>query len=334
MNEDRSITAAAGDTAGQPTLARARIARPAMPRGPDVPVAPLSAWHRRARGTAGTAAEGHGGPGAPEATTRPLRHGGQETTARTAAVYRTAAGWRVGDEELPDLVSAMVFADLLVSELPSSARPAADGAAADTGDAETARLKMTIAQLEHALAHRVRVEQAIGVLTERHRLAPRQAFEMLRTAARSRGRRVQELADEVVANVTNPLLPVAEELARPPAPRRGRGRSRSRADLRLRAGTGADARVNSGAPRPRTSVPTRSTAAPRPGRYQLKSANGVPGRVKAHRTYPTVATIASGHGQRVGSSGSDNARRPQACGKKHPERSSGVRPRNTQKATH
>jgi AmiR/NasT family two-component response regulator len=86
---------------------------------------------------------------------------------------------------------------------------------------------MTIAQLEHALAHRVRVEQAIGVLTERHRLPPRQSFEMLRTAARSRGRRVHELADEVLANVTNPLLPVADELARPQAPRRGRSRSRA-----------------------------------------------------------------------------------------------------------
>ncbi len=85
----------------------------------------------------------------------------------------------------------------------------------------------TIAQLEHALAHRVRVEQAIGVLTERHRLPPRQSFELLRAAARSRGRRVQELADEVLANVTNPLLPVAEELARPQAARRGHSRSRA-----------------------------------------------------------------------------------------------------------
>ena len=144
-----------------------------------------------------------------------------------AAVYRTPGGWRVGDEELPDLVSAMVFADLLVSELPSAARPAAvGGATADGGDAETTRLKTTIAQLEHALANRVRVEQAIGVLTERHRLPPRRAFELLRTAARSRGRRVQELADEVVTNVTNPLLPVAEELERPRKAQRARNRPR------------------------------------------------------------------------------------------------------------
>jgi ANTAR domain len=157
--------------------------------------------------------------------------GGHETKGGTMAVYRTPAGWRVGDEELPDLVSAMVFADLLANDLPSPARPATDrgepGAVDTDTDTDTARLKMTIAQLEHALAHRVRVEQAIGVLTERHRLPPRQSFEMLRTAARSRGRRVHELADEVLANVTNPLLPVAEELARPQAPRRGRSRSRA-----------------------------------------------------------------------------------------------------------
>ncbi len=175
-------------------------------------------------GTSGGRGAGDGPVEAEAAPAADSAAGEQETRARTA-VYRTSAGWRVGDEELPDLVSAMVFADLLANDLPSPARPATDGGT--SGDAETARLKMTIAQLEHALAHRIRVEQAIGVLTERHRLPPRQSFELLRSAARSRGRRVQELADEVLANVTNPLLPVAEELARPAAERRGRSRSRA-----------------------------------------------------------------------------------------------------------
>jgi ANTAR domain len=140
------------------------------------------------------------------------------------AVYRTAGGWRVGEDDLPDLISAMVFADLLTDELPSATRPSA----ADVTDADprTAKLRMTIAQLEHALASRVRVEQAIGILAERHRLPPRQAFELLRGAARSRGRRVHELADEVVASITNPLLPLPAELARPPRAHRSRGRSR------------------------------------------------------------------------------------------------------------
>jgi hypothetical protein len=82
-----------------------------------------------------------------------------------------------------------------------------------------------VAQLEHALSARVRVEQAIGVLAERHRLRPRQAFDLLRNVARSRGQKVTEIAEAVVDSTSNPLLPLPEELARTqPAPRR-RGRS-------------------------------------------------------------------------------------------------------------
>jgi hypothetical protein len=144
-------------------------------------------------------------------------------------VRRTATGWRVGDEEVSDLTSAMVLADLLAAELPEDGQPGAGQRAADagarraTGPAPDIRqLQETVAQLEHALTVRVRVEQAIGVLAERHRLRPRQAFELLRSAARSRGRRVLEIAGEVVESAANPLLRIPEELARPPAPHRGR----------------------------------------------------------------------------------------------------------------
>jgi hypothetical protein len=99
--------------------------------------------------------------------------------------------------------------------------PAPPGPAA--GQGEAARLAVTVAQLEHALAARVRVEQAIGVLAERHRLRPRQAFELLRSVARAQGRRVLEMATEVVESATNPLLRIPEELAKPPMARR-RGR--------------------------------------------------------------------------------------------------------------
>ncbi len=85
------------------------------------------------------------------------------------------------------------------------------------------KLEQTVAQLEHALTARVRVEQAIGVLAERHRLRPRQAFELLRSVARAQGRRVLEMATEVVESATNPLLRIPEELAKPPVVRR-RGR--------------------------------------------------------------------------------------------------------------
>jgi hypothetical protein len=94
---------------------------------------------------------------------------------------------------------------------------------------EAARLAVTVAQLEHALASRVRVEQAIGVLAERHRLRPREAFDLLRGAARSRGRRVTELAQDVVASAANPLLRLPEELGRKLPEPRQRGRSLRRA---------------------------------------------------------------------------------------------------------
>jgi len=162
-------------------------------------------------------------------------------------VRRTADGWRVGDDELPDLTCAMVLADLIAAELPTEIQPAiqavpgpspatpapqpatrhrADGRA-QRGDARSSepaigdlpledanRLRTTVGQLEHALTARIRIEQAIGVLSERHRIRPRQAFEQLRSAARNRGRRVIDIAGDVVASASNPLLQLPEELSR------------------------------------------------------------------------------------------------------------------------
>jgi hypothetical protein len=171
-----------------------------------------------------------------------------------AVVRRTKDGWRVGSADLPDLTSAMVLADLISAELSApegvpapatvagSAATAAPTAAAtpakspedaatgrnktsskvrakvkDAAGTETSKLRTTIGQLEHALTARIRVEQAIGVLAERHRIQPRQAFEQLRNAARSRGRRVIDIATDVVASATNPLLQLPDELSRPRA---------------------------------------------------------------------------------------------------------------------
>ena len=191
---------------------------------------------------------------------------------------RTAAGWSVGDEDVPDLTCAMVLADLIAAELPDDSpespgrQPAAGASAADAGlpaggkDAgqaasagmtrgagsaaqadsasepaagagpggdsshdEAGRLRLTISQLERALAVRIRVEQAIGVLAERHRVRPRQAFEQLRSVARRRGQRVIDVAGDVIASATNPLLPLPEELSRPNLAPRQRGGSRRRA---------------------------------------------------------------------------------------------------------
>ncbi len=145
-------------------------------------------------------------------------------------VRRSGQGWQVGDEKAADLTSAMVLADLLAAEFgsPATAPPAgpARSPRSEPGSepSEAARLAVTVAQLEHALTARVRVEQAIGVLAERHRLRPRQAFDLLRNVARAGGRRVSEIAEHVVDSASNPLRPLPEELARKQAVRNAGGR--------------------------------------------------------------------------------------------------------------
>jgi len=190
-------------------------------------------------------------------------------------VRKAEHGWVVGDENVADLTSAMVLADLFAADQaaddtmlmeavdengaprggkkasapaprsnqhsgPQQRLPVVD-ATGKAGEAdEAARLAVTVAQLEHALAARVRVEQAIGVLAERHRLRPREAFDLLRKASRSRGARVTELAQEVVASTANPLLRLPEELSRStPEPRQRGTRS-------LRRGGGRHAMLSAG----------------------------------------------------------------------------------------
>ena len=173
---------------------------------------------------------GRGQPGRTEAVDGERASGGPGNPVLGAepVARRTATGWRVGDEEVSDLTSAMVLADLLAADLHGPGTPATPAPAAPAADEppDARKLEQTVAQLEHALTARVRVEQAIGVLAERHRLRPRQAFELLRSVARAQGRRVLEMATEVVDSATNPLLRIPEELAKPPLARR-RGRLRA-----------------------------------------------------------------------------------------------------------
>lgn len=134
-------------------------------------------------------------------------------------VIRRAAGggWAVEtaggplDQLGPDLTSAMVLADLLAEDLSLPSRPARPDQPAD----EVGRLRLSVTQLEHALAARVVVEQAIGVLSERQHTGPREAFERLRRVARARGRRVHDLARDVVASSSNRAVPLPPELAGP-----------------------------------------------------------------------------------------------------------------------
>jgi GAF domain-containing protein len=73
--------------------------------------------------------------------------------------------------------------------------------------ADSERTTQVIGQLEHALHHRVVIEQAKGILMEREQLDPAGAFDRLRKAARAGRRRVSEVAAEVVAG--QPLPPPA-----------------------------------------------------------------------------------------------------------------------------
>ncbi len=60
------------------------------------------------------------------------------------------------------------------------------------------------AQLERALRTRIIVEQAKGVLAERLRMRPDEAFELLRGTARFRQMSVHDLARDVVENPGTP----------------------------------------------------------------------------------------------------------------------------------
>lgn len=124
--------------------------------------------------------------------------------AESVTLRRNAEGWSVEADGTPvdsthDLLLAMTVADLLIDELQPKRRPVV--VASD--DTELDRLRTVVAQLEHALSARIVVERAIGVLSERLGLTPTEAFGRLRSTARSGGRRVHDLATDVVASVTS-----------------------------------------------------------------------------------------------------------------------------------
>jgi AmiR/NasT family two-component response regulator len=63
-----------------------------------------------------------------------------------------------------------------------------------------AALELENAQLKTALESRILVEQAKGAISVRFGLAPDEAFEMMRSLARSQHREIHEYAAEIVAN--------------------------------------------------------------------------------------------------------------------------------------
>ena len=147
-----------------------------------------------------------------------------------AVAVRTTTGWAVlaagpgGAAPIADgltLVEAMSLADLVASESGTGPEPdrasrraargtttgpAADGTA-DPRDTEIATLRRTVSQLEHALAARVSIERAIGVLAERHGTSTHEAFQELRSRARSQGRPATALAGEVLDGLPSAATP-------------------------------------------------------------------------------------------------------------------------------
>jgi AmiR/NasT family two-component response regulator len=63
--------------------------------------------------------------------------------------------------------------------------------------AELSELGDAVGQLENAIARRATIERAKGILMERHGVSDKEAFEMLRSEARSNNRRVYDVASEV-----------------------------------------------------------------------------------------------------------------------------------------
>ena len=130
---------------------------------------------------------------------------------------RTATGWEVEDagglaSPADDLTVAMSLADLIAAETADPVppqRPPRPGE--DLSEAD--RLRMQISQLEHALSARVVIEQAIGVLSQRFSVAPREAFDRLRKTARNRGQRVHDLAVNIVRSARDETVSLPPDLA-------------------------------------------------------------------------------------------------------------------------
>jgi hypothetical protein len=160
-------------------------------------------------------------------------------------IRRTSAGWRVEGsfpslptDTVDELGHALALADLLAEGTTAGPRPPRPADGLD----EVARLRASVRQLEHALVSRVVVEQAIGVLTERWRVAPRDAFEQLRRITRSRGLRIHDLARQVIDSCTHPDVALPAELVPAPRPAGAAPEPRQSPDRRARADGGGERR--------------------------------------------------------------------------------------------
>ena len=76
----------------------------------------------------------------------------------------------------------------------------ADDAAAELlhARADLAAARADVTELQRALATSRQIGMAMGILMERHRLTPEQAFDRLRDLSQRRNVKLRDLADQVV----------------------------------------------------------------------------------------------------------------------------------------
>ncbi len=135
-----------------------------------------------------------------------------EDDGHALALIAEIAGWAGGpvvallDVEDPEFVSAAAAEGVFASAQPvtsASVRAAIEIALLRHSEAE--RLGEKVDQLETALERRTVIERAKGILMERHGIEAEDAFERLRSHARSHNRRVVDVAQTV--NEGRGLLP-------------------------------------------------------------------------------------------------------------------------------
>ncbi|OIV38761.1 hypothetical protein BIV57_03900 [Mangrovactinospora gilvigrisea] len=120
--------------------------------------------------------------------------------AALAAGFAAAAAVPIGQGNQP--VAAIVLLRDVPAPIDLDVQPTLGAlSAAAAGLIAGRRLECqerTIAQLHHALTSRIRIEQAKGILAERHGIGVADAFTLLRTHARSHRMKLADLAGRII----------------------------------------------------------------------------------------------------------------------------------------
>jgi transcriptional regulator with GAF, ATPase, and Fis domain len=115
---------------------------------------------------------------------------------------RTVGAWGIRLDTRPDQEGERIAAATVGSQYLGNV-----AAAGITRAATVELLEERVGQLQHALSSRISIEQAKGILSERHGLTTDQAFDALRRYARNNGRRLRDVAADVVDGDLDPLSP-------------------------------------------------------------------------------------------------------------------------------